>query len=148
MFAPRRRPPCLITSVAALKTRMKEIGPDATPSVDCTGDPSGRIREKLYPVPPPVLWMIEVSRKVIIVADATKFGRPGMVPVAPLEMADGLPLNLTFSQLKARYPGGKLENLNLGEGDGSRMFTLPNKIRFIGAGKPDMVSAGELGVCE
>jgi len=28
------------------------------------------------------------------------------------------------------------------------MFTLPNKIRFIGAGKPDMVSAGELGVCE
>jgi DeoR/GlpR family transcriptional regulator of sugar metabolism len=34
------------------------------------------------------LRMIEVSRKVIIVADATKFGRPGMVPVAPLEMAD------------------------------------------------------------
>ncbi len=34
------------------------------------------------------LRMIEVSRTVIIVADATKFGRPGMVPVAPLEMAD------------------------------------------------------------
>ena len=58
MFAPRRRPPCLITSVAALKTRMNEIGPEATPSVDCTGEPSGRICEKLYPVPPPVLWMI------------------------------------------------------------------------------------------
>ena len=58
MFAPRRRPPCLITSVAALKTRMNETGPEATPSVDCTGEPSGRICEKLYPVPPPVLWMI------------------------------------------------------------------------------------------
>ncbi len=58
MFAPRRRPPCLITSVAALKTRMNEIGPEATPSVDCTGEPSGRMCEKLYPVPPPVLWMI------------------------------------------------------------------------------------------
>ncbi|HEY3381806.1 MAG TPA: DeoR/GlpR family DNA-binding transcription regulator [Vicinamibacterales bacterium] len=34
------------------------------------------------------LRMIEVSRTVIIVADATKFGRPGMVPVAPLEIAD------------------------------------------------------------
>ena len=43
---------------------------------------------------------------------------------------------------------GKLENLNLGEGDGSRMFTLPNKIRFIGVSKPDMVSAGALSVCE
>ncbi|HEX5334828.1 MAG TPA: hypothetical protein VFW55_03040 [Propionicimonas sp.] len=67
---------------------------------------------------------------------------------APLKMQDGVPLNLTFAQLKAKYPAGKLENLNLGEGDGSKMFTLPNKIRFIGAGKPDMVSAGELGVCE
>jgi DeoR family transcriptional regulator, fructose operon transcriptional repressor len=34
------------------------------------------------------LRMIEVSRTVVIVADATKFGRTGMVPVAPLEMAD------------------------------------------------------------
>jgi len=32
--------------------------------------------------------MIEVSRKVIIVADATKFGRAAMVPLAPLEVAD------------------------------------------------------------
>ncbi len=66
----------------------------------------------------------------------------------PLEMADGVPLNLDFSQLKAKYPGGKLENLNLGEGDGSRMFTLPNKIRFIGVSRPEMVSAGKLGICE
>lgn len=34
------------------------------------------------------LRMIEVARRVIIVADATKFGRPAMVPVAPLEEAD------------------------------------------------------------
>jgi DeoR family transcriptional regulator, fructose operon transcriptional repressor len=34
------------------------------------------------------LRMIEVSRTVIIVADATKFGRSGMVPVAPLDAAD------------------------------------------------------------
>jgi DeoR family transcriptional regulator, fructose operon transcriptional repressor len=34
------------------------------------------------------LRMIDVSRTVIIVADATKFGRAGMIPVAPLETAD------------------------------------------------------------
>jgi DeoR family transcriptional regulator, fructose operon transcriptional repressor len=32
--------------------------------------------------------MIEVSRQVMIVADHTKFGRPAMVPLAPLEVAD------------------------------------------------------------
>ncbi|HXY42166.1 MAG TPA: DeoR family transcriptional regulator, partial [Vicinamibacteria bacterium] len=32
--------------------------------------------------------MIEVSRRVMIVADHTKFGRGAMVPVAPLEVAD------------------------------------------------------------
>ena len=68
--------------------------------------------------------------------------------IAPLEMQDAVPLNLSFAQLKARYPAGKLQNLNLGEGDNSRMFTLPNKLRFIGAGKPDMVSAGKLSFCE
>jgi len=67
---------------------------------------------------------------------------------APLKMQDAVPLDLTFTQLKAKYPKGKLEDLNLGEGDGGRMFTLPNKIRFIGVGKPDTVSAGELGFCE
>lgn len=67
---------------------------------------------------------------------------------APLAMQDAVPLNLTFAQLKAKYPKGKLENLNLGEGDGSKMFTLPNKIRFVGAGKPDMVSAGQMSICE
>jgi DeoR/GlpR family transcriptional regulator of sugar metabolism len=32
--------------------------------------------------------MIEVSRRIIIVADHTKFGRAAMVPVAPLDVAD------------------------------------------------------------
>jgi DeoR family transcriptional regulator, fructose operon transcriptional repressor len=32
--------------------------------------------------------MIEVSRKVIVLADHTKFGRSAMIPVAPLETAD------------------------------------------------------------
>ena len=32
--------------------------------------------------------MIEVSRKVVIVADHSKFGRAGIVPVAPLQAAD------------------------------------------------------------
>lgn len=32
--------------------------------------------------------MIDVSRKVIIVADSSKFGRAAMVPLAPLEVAD------------------------------------------------------------
>jgi DeoR/GlpR family transcriptional regulator of sugar metabolism len=32
--------------------------------------------------------MIEIAGKVIIVADHTKFGRGGMIPVAPLNAAD------------------------------------------------------------
>ncbi len=34
--------------------------------------------------------MIEVSRKVIIVTDSSKFGRPAMTPLAPLDVADVL----------------------------------------------------------
>jgi hypothetical protein len=37
MFAPRRVPPCLTASVAMLNTRMKLIGPLATPPVELTG---------------------------------------------------------------------------------------------------------------
>ena len=32
--------------------------------------------------------MIEVSRKVIIVTDSSKFGRAAMTPLAPLDVAD------------------------------------------------------------
>ena len=57
MFAPRRRPPCLITSVAVSKMRMKETGPLATPPVARTTSSLGRSREKENPVPPPLWWM-------------------------------------------------------------------------------------------
>ena len=64
----------------------------------------------------------------------------------PLQMADDVPLTLSFKELKAKYPKGKLEDV--GFGDGTKMFTLPSQLRFIGAGKPDMVQAGELSFCE
>ena len=57
MLAPLRVPPCLMVSVAALNTVMKEMGPLLTPLVDSTTSSRGRMRENEKPVPPPVLWM-------------------------------------------------------------------------------------------
>ncbi|MBA7646000.1 hypothetical protein ES703_53761 [subsurface metagenome] len=57
MFAPRRIPPCLMTSVAISKARIKETGPLATPPVEPTLSFSGLKREKENPVPPPLLWI-------------------------------------------------------------------------------------------
>lgn len=51
MFAPRRRPPCLMFSVAQSKIRMNDTGPDASPPVEPTTSPRGRSREKEKPVP-------------------------------------------------------------------------------------------------
>ena len=65
---------------------------------------------------------------------------------SPLQMADEVPLALNFKELKAKYPKGKLEDI--GFGDGSAMFTLPNKMRFIGVDEPDTVQAGQLTFCE
>ena len=64
MLAPRRVPPCLMASVAASKTCMKETGPEETPLVEETMSSFGRRREKEKPVPPPDLWMRAVLRKV------------------------------------------------------------------------------------
>ncbi len=55
ILAPRRIPPCLMTSVATSNARMKETGPLATPPVEPTRSLSGRSREKENPVPPPLL---------------------------------------------------------------------------------------------
>ncbi|VVC71743.1 Uncharacterised protein [uncultured archaeon] len=55
MLAPRRLPPCLITSVPVSNTRMKETGPLATPPVERTTSPLGRSLLNAKPVPPP-LW--------------------------------------------------------------------------------------------
>jgi len=57
MLAPRRVPPCLTCSVAVLKMRMNETGPEATPPVEPTRLFFGRSREKEKPVPPPDLWI-------------------------------------------------------------------------------------------
>ena len=57
ILAPRRVPPCFTASVAALKTFMKEMGPEATPPVEFTVEPLARRREKEKPVPPPDLWI-------------------------------------------------------------------------------------------
>ena len=46
--------------MAASKTSMKEIGPLATPCVECTMSLAGRSREKANPVPPPLWWMSAV----------------------------------------------------------------------------------------
>ena len=61
MFAPRRVPPCLICSVAVLKMRRKETGPEATPPVEPTRAFLGRRREKEKPVPPPDLWIMAAN---------------------------------------------------------------------------------------
>lgn len=68
----------------------------------------------------------------------------GKLPKVQLE--DNIPLDLSFKQLKAKYPKGKLTDTGLG--DGSEVFTLPNGIRFVGVEQPDMVTGGELHFCE
>ncbi len=69
------------------------------------------------------------------------------------ELGDGMsvqndvPLNLTFAQLKAKYPTGKTQDLGLG--DGSKRFILPNKLFFVGSGsRPTMIQAGVFSTCD
>ena len=92
---------------------------------------------------------------VVFTAKSTKKSAPrtlnswslsldGKLPKVQIE--DDVPLNLSFKQLKAKYPKGKLADTGLG--DGSEIFTLPNGIRFVGVEAPDMVMAGELHYCE
>lgn len=64
----------------------------------------------------------------------------------PWVVADNVPLNLTFNQLKAKYPAAKY--INLGLPDGTKALQLPNKLMFVGIGKPEVARAGELTVCE
>ena len=64
-----------------------------------------------------------------------------------LVIQDDVPLAASFAQLKAAYPKGKTEDL--GFGDGSKRFILPNKIFFVGAGsRPDRMQSGVFGTCE
>jgi hypothetical protein len=64
----------------------------------------------------------------------------------PLVMADDVPLDLDFAELKSQFPDGKLTDSELG--DGGKIFTLANGIRFIGTGSPDTVMAGEISYCD
>ena len=51
----------MICSVAVLKMRRKETGPEATPPVEPTRLALGRRREKEKPVPPPDLWIMAAN---------------------------------------------------------------------------------------
>jgi hypothetical protein len=61
-------------------------------------------------------------------------------------MVDAVPLNLSFKQLKAKYPAAKY--LNLGLPEGTKVLELPNKLTFLGLAKPEVVRAGEIALCE
>ena len=65
---------------------------------------------------------------------------------AGVTLADGVPLNLTFKQLKAEYPAATLEDTGLG--DDSQILTLPDSLRFLGVHQPDLVQAGATLFCE
>ncbi|SCJ76945.1 Uncharacterised protein [Anaerotruncus sp. 2789STDY5834896] len=96
MLAPRRVPPCFTASVAILNTRIKLMGPDATPPVEFTVLPLGRSREKLKPVPPPDLCIsaaclmaskissIESATGSTKQADNCPKGRPAFISVGEL----------------------------------------------------------------
>lgn len=68
-------------------------------------------------------------------------------PGDQLRIADDVPLTLSFAQLKAKYPKGKTQDLGLG--DGSKRFILPNKLFFVGSGaRPSQLQAGAFSTCE
>lgn len=85
------------------------------------------------------------SRKAPRTLNGWALGLEGSRP-AVLQIQDDIPLNLSFAELKKRYPKGTLEDTGLG--DDSQIFTLPNGIRFLGVEFPDLVMAGEVHYCE
>ena len=87
MLAPRRRPPCLTTSVAASKMRMKETGPLATPRVVRTRSPLRRRREKENPVPPPAWWIRAISCSAVkIESSESSIGRTKQPESRPISV--------------------------------------------------------------
>ena len=69
----------------------------------------------------------------------------GTLPSA-LAIVDDVPLDLSFKQLKAKYPGTK--TLDLGLEDGTVAVQLPNDLIFYGIKVPEVVRGGKIGVCE
>ncbi len=66
IFAPRRVPPCLMTSVIVSNKRMNERAPDAMPWVFSTLSPAGRRLEKEKPVPPPDFWIKDCAASAFV----------------------------------------------------------------------------------
>ena len=96
MVAPRRVPPCLTASVAALNTFMKLMGPLATPPVDLTVAPAGRSRENEKPVPPPLLWM---SAAFLTASKISSIESPTGSTKQALSWPRGLPAFMSVGEL-------------------------------------------------
>jgi hypothetical protein len=77
-----------------------------------------------------VTWRIDLTKKL----------------AKTVVVADSVPLNLSFTQLKAKYPAAKY--VDLGMPDGTKALQLPNKLIFTGISKPDMLWGGEITSCE
>lgn len=70
----------------------------------------------------------------------------GMDPAFAL--VDDLPADPTFAQLATLYPKGKLDDGDFSDLFGTKVFTLPDGIWFVGATEPEAVGAGPLLACE
>lgn len=64
-----------------------------------------------------------------------------------LQLQDGVPVDLSFAELKAQYSEGKLQTVAPFNED-VVLFTLPSGIEFSGRKKPESVNSGELQSCE
>lgn len=60
-------------------------------------------------------------------------------------MQDGVPLNLNWKQLKAKYPTAKVIDTGV---PGTEALELPNKLLFTGDTVPLQVQGGEFTACE
>ncbi|PKQ30529.1 MAG: hypothetical protein CVT62_13500 [Actinobacteria bacterium HGW-Actinobacteria-2] len=60
-------------------------------------------------------------------------------------IVDDVPLDLTFNQLKAKYPAARY--LDFGLPEDTKVLQLPNKLMFMGQRQPEVVWAGEFQNC-
>ncbi|MDR3070451.1 MAG: hypothetical protein LBU38_05525 [Propionibacteriaceae bacterium] len=65
---------------------------------------------------------------------------------AGLSVAGNPPLDVDFVALHKKFPKGTLEET--GYGEDAYVFTLPNKIRLLGEGSPNLVAGGRIFDCE
>ncbi|MDR1767497.1 MAG: hypothetical protein LBR32_03540 [Propionibacteriaceae bacterium] len=67
--------------------------------------------------------------------------------VEPITLAEGLTTSLSFQELAAKFPKGKLEHNDL-IGDEGYTFTTPGGIKLNGNGSVEWISAGFDSMCE